>query len=90
MKRHQLVVRRRSEPAARVHDDEAATCTTRQGARYAECRKNHVASTGGYATDGCGEFMADGEEGTTGALKCAACGCHRSFHRRVQEAQVEA
>ncbi|PNT68200.1 mini zinc finger protein 4 [Brachypodium distachyon] len=54
-----------------------------RGVRYGECRRNHVARTGGYAVDGCREFMAEGEEGTSGALRCAACGCHRSFHHRV-------
>ncbi|XP_020587987.1 mini zinc finger protein 1-like [Phalaenopsis equestris] len=55
--------------------------------KYRECRKNHAASIGGYAVDGCREFMASGEEGTTAALHCAACNCHRSFHKR--EADVE-
>ncbi|KAI3673413.1 hypothetical protein L6452_39532 [Arctium lappa] len=50
--------------------------------RYGECQKNHAANIGGYAVDGCREFMAAGEEGTTGELTCAACGCHRNFHRR--------
>ena len=50
---------------------------------YAECRRNHAASMGGHAVDGCREFLAEGEEGTTAALRCAACGCHRSFHRRM-------
>ncbi|CAA6654500.1 unnamed protein product [Spirodela intermedia] len=50
--------------------------------RYAECRKNHAASIGGHAVDGCREFMPAGEEGTAAALQCAACNCHRSFHRR--------
>ncbi|CAO2206840.1 unnamed protein product [Urochloa humidicola] len=53
------------------------------GVRYGECRRNHAASMGGHAVDGCREFLAEGEEGTTAALRCAACGCHRSFHRRV-------
>ncbi|KAL9294583.1 Zinc-finger homeodomain protein 7 [Arabidopsis thaliana] len=53
-----------------------------QGAKYRECQKNHAASTGGHVVDGCCEFMAGGEEGTLGALKCAACNCHRSFHRK--------
>ncbi|PQQ10199.1 mini zinc finger protein 3 [Prunus yedoensis var. nudiflora] len=47
--------------------------------RYGECQKNHAANLGGYAVDGCREFMASGEEGTTEALTCAACGCHRIF-----------
>ncbi|XP_072975254.1 mini zinc finger protein 1-like [Typha angustifolia] len=56
--------------------------------RYRECRRNHAANIGGYAVDGCREFMASGEEGTTAALLCAACNCHRSFHKR--EVEVEA
>ncbi|KAK1279076.1 ZF-HD homeobox protein [Acorus gramineus] len=56
--------------------------------RYKECRKNHAANIGGYAVDGCREFMASGEEGTGEALKCAACGCHRSFHKREVENDV--
>ncbi|MCL7044978.1 hypothetical protein MKW94_022028 [Papaver nudicaule] len=35
-----------------------------------------------YAVHGCREFMASGEEGTSASLKCAACNCHRNFHRR--------
>ncbi|CAN6440250.1 unnamed protein product [Victoria cruziana] len=50
--------------------------------RYRECLKNHAASIGGHANDGCGEFMPDGEEGSIEALRCAACGCHRNFHRK--------
>lgn len=49
--------------------------------KYGKCLKNHTAHMGGSCSlDGCGEFMADGEEGTREALSCAACGCHRSFH----------
>lgn len=51
-------------------------------AKYRECLKNHAASIGGNATDGCGEFMPSGEEGTLEALKCSACNCHRNFHRK--------
>eukprot|EP00250_Pteridium_aquilinum_P035613 c9717_g1_i1 orf=464-1324(+) len=50
--------------------------------RYRECQKNHAASMGGHAVDGCGEFLPGGKEGTLEALKCAACSCHRNFHRR--------
>ncbi|KAH7672382.1 ZF-HD homeobox protein Cys/His-rich dimerization domain-containing protein [Dioscorea alata] len=57
--------------------------------RYRECRKNHAANIGGYAVDGCREFMASGEEGTVEALKCAACNCHRSFHKREVERELE-
>ncbi|KAG6493415.1 hypothetical protein ZIOFF_048398 [Zingiber officinale] len=79
MKRH-LVVLRRYEPAGRVHGGGGR----KQGGkvRYAECRKNHAAATGGYAVDGCGEFIASVGEGAEAELRCAACGCHRSFHRR--------
>ncbi|XP_057791532.1 zinc-finger homeodomain protein 2-like [Salvia miltiorrhiza] len=51
---------------------------------YKECLRNHAASLGSYATDGCGEFTA--EDG--GGLNCAACGCHRNFHRKVSSTQV--
>eukprot|EP00249_Psilotum_nudum_P017630 c26416_g1_i4 orf=815-1564(-) len=54
---------------------------------YRECLKNHAVSIGGYALDGCGEFMPNGEEGTVEALKCAACSCHRNFHRREVEGE---
>ncbi|KAI3707773.1 hypothetical protein L2E82_36580 [Cichorium intybus] len=53
--------------------------------RYRECLKNHAASIGGKATDGCGEFMASGEEGTLEALTCSVCNCHRNFHRKEME-----
>lgn len=50
--------------------------------RYRECLKNHAVGIGGHAVDGCGEFIAAGEEGTIDALRCAACNCHRNFHRK--------
>ncbi|PWA44216.1 zinc-finger homeodomain-containing protein 9 [Artemisia annua] len=39
---------------------------------------------GGHAVDGCGEFMPSPTSVPTDptSLKCAACGCHRNFHRR--------
>lgn len=55
--------------------------------RYRECNKNHAANMGGHAIDGCGEFMPSGEDGTVEALKCAACDCHRNFHRREVEGE---
>lgn len=70
MKR-QVVVVRRSEGGG-----------SSRSVRYGECQKNHAANAGGYAVDGCREFMAGGEEGTSAALTCAACGCHRNFHKR--------
>ncbi|KAF5445575.1 hypothetical protein F2P56_034619 [Juglans regia] len=48
---------------------------------YRECLRNHAASLGSYATDGCGEFTLD--DSSPGCLQCAACGCHRNFHRKV-------
>ncbi|KAK8716391.1 hypothetical protein V6N13_043701 [Hibiscus sabdariffa] len=53
--------------------------------RYKECLKNHAAAIGGNATDGCGEFMPSGEEGSLEALMCSACNCHRNFHRKEME-----
>ncbi|XP_073311524.1 zinc-finger homeodomain protein 8-like [Primulina huaijiensis] len=51
---------------------------------YKECLKNHAASLGGHAVDGCGEFMPSpaSNPAEPTSLKCAACGCHRNFHRR--------
>ncbi|GKV08730.1 hypothetical protein SLEP1_g20322 [Rubroshorea leprosula] len=51
---------------------------------YKECLKNHAATLGGHALDGCGEFMPSSSATPTDptSLKCAACGCHRNFHRR--------
>lgn len=55
------------------------------GYRYWECLKNHAVGIGKQAVDGCREFLAAGDEGTLEALKCAACNCHRNFHRREPE-----
>ncbi|XP_004512050.1 zinc-finger homeodomain protein 6 [Cicer arietinum] len=56
---------------------------------YRECLKNHAASMGSHVVDGCGEFMPSGEEGTPESFKCAACDCHRNFHRKhVQQQHV--
>ncbi|KAI4328439.1 hypothetical protein L6164_020794 [Bauhinia variegata] len=51
---------------------------------YKECLKNHAATIGGHALDGCGEFMPSPTSNPSDprSLKCAACGCHRNFHRR--------
>ncbi|KAJ7537356.1 hypothetical protein O6H91_11G003200 [Diphasiastrum complanatum] len=56
--------------------------------KYRECQKNHAANIGAHALDGCGEFMPSGEEGALEALKCAACNCHRNFHRREVEGDI--
>ncbi|KAK6143788.1 hypothetical protein DH2020_024136 [Rehmannia glutinosa] len=52
--------------------------------KYKECLKNHAANIGGNATDGCGEFMPKGKNGTLEALICSACNCHRNFHRKLE------
>ncbi|CAN6210976.1 unnamed protein product [Urochloa humidicola] len=59
------------------------------GGRYRECLKNHAVGIGGHAVDGCGEFMAAGEEGSLDALRCAACNCHRNFHRKESPTAAE-
>ncbi|CAD6218903.1 unnamed protein product [Miscanthus lutarioriparius] len=59
------------------------------GGRYRECLKNHAVGIGGHAVDGCGEFMPAGEEGTLDALRCAACNCHRNFHRKESPAAAK-
>ncbi|KAI4319141.1 hypothetical protein MLD38_032776 [Melastoma candidum] len=84
MKKRQVVVRKRTQGPAR----DAIMTTSSSTVRYVECQKNHAAGIGGYAVDGCREFMASGGEGTEGALACAACGCHRNFHRREVETEV--
>ncbi|CAA3030457.1 Hypothetical predicted protein [Olea europaea subsp. europaea] len=50
---------------------------------YTACMRNHAATLGGYALDGCGEFIPTGSAGTPGELLCAACNCHRNFHQRL-------
>ncbi|KAI3972996.1 hypothetical protein MKX01_019654 [Papaver californicum] len=57
--------------------------------KYKECMKNHAASIGGHANDGCGEFMQEAaahqdnnNNNAARLLRCAACGCHRNFHRK--------
>ncbi|GJY15800.1 mini zinc finger protein 2-like protein [Tanacetum coccineum] len=55
---------------------------------FGECQRNIALHIGGYALDGCREFMASEAEGTDGALICAACGCHQSFHRRIVESEA--
>ncbi|KAG9451299.1 hypothetical protein H6P81_011264 [Aristolochia fimbriata] len=61
-------------------------------ALYRECLKNHAASLGGHALDGCGEFMPSplSSPSDPTSLKCAACGCHRNFHRRDDDPSAAA
>ncbi|CAF2063577.1 zinc-finger homeodomain protein 11 [Brassica napus] len=60
------------------------TIAGEMGVCYKECLKNHAANLGGHALDGCGEFMPTPTATPTdpSSLRCAACGCHRNFHRR--------
>ncbi|XP_022751923.1 mini zinc finger protein 2-like [Durio zibethinus] len=83
MRKRQVVLRREEPPRTTTNSS-----VTVRSVRYGECQKNHAAAVGGYAVDGCREFMASGEEGTSAALTCAACGCHRNFHRREVETEV--
>ncbi|KAL0357244.1 UNVERIFIED_CONTAM: Zinc-finger homeodomain protein 4 [Sesamum calycinum] len=69
------------------HDHDHDHVPFKKMVRYRECLKNHAASMGGNATDGCGEFMPSGEEGTLEALTCSACNCHRNFHRKEVEGE---
>ncbi|KAK7252916.1 hypothetical protein RIF29_37198 [Crotalaria pallida] len=64
-----------------------ATATT-STIRYRECLRNHAASMGSHVVDGCGEFMPSGEDGTPESLRCAACDCHRNFHRKETEGEL--
>uniref|UniRef100_A0A1D1YZ50 ZF-HD homeobox protein At5g65410 n=1 Tax=Anthurium amnicola TaxID=1678845 RepID=A0A1D1YZ50_9ARAE len=56
--------------------------------QYRECMHNHAATLGTYAIDGCGEYMPDSS--TLGGLNCAACGCHRNFHRKFVAVEAAA
>ncbi|PSR99839.1 Zinc-finger homeodomain protein [Actinidia chinensis var. chinensis] len=67
---------------------EAAALRRGGQVRYRECKKNHAVSIGGHAVDGCGEFMPAGDDGTLDTLICAACNCHRSFHRKEEEGEA--
>ncbi|KAL5544484.1 hypothetical protein UlMin_008268 [Ulmus minor] len=89
MKKRQVVVKRdRSSSRSSSGNNNTSSMVRSTTVRYGECQKNHAANIGGYAVDGCREFMASGEEGTREALTCAACGCHRNFHRREEEIEV--
>lgn len=84
--RNQLNLYKEPNMTSRIAQSQPPSTTSVSGTtrsiRYGECLKNHAASMGGHAVDGCREFMPSGEEGTPGALKCAACSCHQNFHRK--------
>ncbi|CAN4082602.1 unnamed protein product [Withania somnifera] len=77
------VLRRNNDSSRNSTSSSSFTVRT---VRYVECQKNHAASVGGHVVDGCGEYMP--QSSTTGTLNCAACGCHRNFHRREVETDV--
>ncbi|XP_020588662.1 zinc-finger homeodomain protein 6-like [Phalaenopsis equestris] len=70
-----------SKPSSSSHNRFLLSPTSTRAAtsKYRECLKNHAASIGGHVLDGCGEFMPNEDDN----LKCAACACHRSFHRKA-------
>ncbi|XP_038680403.1 mini zinc finger protein 3-like [Tripterygium wilfordii] len=88
MKKRQAVVKGRDGANGRSSAGSTTSSSVVTSVKYRECQKNHAANIGGYAVDGCMEFMASGEEGINGVLTCAACGCHRNFHRRDEETEV--
>lgn len=60
------------------HSTGTPNANSNSTATYHECLKNHAAALGGQVLDGCGEFMPDPDD----LLRCGACSCHRSFHRK--------
>lgn len=70
------------DPNPNTNPDPITPIAPVNAVRYRECLRNHAASKGGHVLDGCGEFMPSGDDGTEEALKCAACECHRNFHRK--------
>lgn len=75
------------QAAAGLQQEDDGAYNKKVAIRYRECLKNHAAGMGGNATDGFGEFMPSGEEGTIEALNCSACNCHRNFHRKEVEGE---
>ncbi|KNA19084.1 hypothetical protein SOVF_064840 [Spinacia oleracea] len=83
MRKRQVVLKRV------VEDSRSSGNSANRNVRYLECQKNQAANIGGYALDGCREFMASGDQATNLALVCAACGCNRSFHRQEVHAAAD-
>ncbi|XP_060169229.1 zinc-finger homeodomain protein 9-like [Lycium barbarum] len=58
--------------------------------KYFECMHNYAAGSAGHVLDGCGAFCPASPPGTPKFLICAACNCHRNFHRKMEvEVEVE-
>jgi ZF-HD class homeobox domain-containing protein len=64
---------------------QAAVAPAVEEVTYKECGRNHALARGGQVVDGCGEWMPLGDHNPadTSSYNCAACGCHRNFHRKV-------
>ncbi|KAG8372638.1 hypothetical protein BUALT_Bualt12G0087500 [Buddleja alternifolia] len=54
---------------------------------YTKCHKIHDFKFQNMV-DGCQEFTPSGREGTTTALSCSVCGCHKGFHRNEITVEV--
>ncbi|CAJ1829149.1 unnamed protein product [Sphenostylis stenocarpa] len=70
----------RTEPPRRCPNNNTVTIV--KNVQNGECQRNHAIKMGGFAQDGCMEFLPGGAEGTAKALICGACGCHKNYHRR--------
>ncbi|MBA0823661.1 hypothetical protein Goarm_020379 [Gossypium armourianum] len=46
---------------------------------YRDCQRNQACCLGGYAIDGCTQFIPFNNSKT----HCKACGCPRNYHRKV-------
>ncbi|KAI3408460.1 ZF-HD dimerization-type domain-containing protein, partial [Psidium guajava] len=57
-----------------------------QRVTYNECLHNHAARMGKYMVDGCSEYSPKSHSTD---LLCAACGCHRNYHRKVTIIDLE-
>ncbi|XVE67435.1 hypothetical protein DITRI_Ditri08aG0160700 [Diplodiscus trichospermus] len=75
-----------AQPSSVQGDNRDGVKIAQAGAIYMECRRNFVASIGGYMIDGCREFVkrpGGRQDDDKQSFLCATCGCHRSFHRKV-------
>ncbi|KAI5664904.1 hypothetical protein M9H77_24227 [Catharanthus roseus] len=54
--------------------------------RYMKCMKNHAVEVFGHVLDGCGEFVTHDDHQSS---YCIACGCHKSFHKRVNQIKMD-
>ncbi|KAH1200022.1 Mini zinc finger protein 2 [Glycine max] len=77
-----------------LHSDGTVRCwnnspvTIVKHVKYRECCRNLACRIGGHIVDRCSEFVAYGAEGTSAAMTCATCGCHRNFHRKEEQIQL--